>query len=78
MYHIQITSPPTSTSTRPHLDGAEVEGLEDVAVELHGLVRLEGVAHLDEGVRQTLHADADGAVVGEVDAVGLDGSANVE
>lgn len=36
------------------VDGPEVDGLEDVPVELGGLVRLERQAHLDERVRESL------------------------
>jgi hypothetical protein len=43
-------------------EGGVVDGLEDLAVEHLGLHAVEGIAHEDEGVRQALHADADGAV----------------
>lgn len=36
------------------VDGPEVNGLEDVPVELAGLLRLERQAHLDESVREPL------------------------
>lgn len=44
------------------LQRAVVDGLEDVAVEGAGLVAVERHAHQQEGVGQSLHADADGAV----------------
>ena len=42
--------------------GGVVNGLEDVLVELSGLLRIEGVAHHDEGVGQALDTEADRSV----------------
>ena len=36
------------------VNGPEVDGLEDIAVQLGGLVRLERQSHLDERVREPL------------------------
>ena len=43
-------------------EGRVVDGLEDLAVQHFRLYAIERMAHEDEGIRQALHADADGAV----------------
>lgn len=45
---------PRQTHLYGSVDGAEVDRLEDIAVQLGGFVRFEGQPHLDESVRKTL------------------------
>mmetsp|Transcript_5523 Transcript_5523/g.7783 ORF Transcript_5523/g.7783 Transcript_5523/m.7783 type:complete len:590 (-) Transcript_5523:355-2124(-) len=58
-------------------EGREVHGLEDLAVQLRGLRAFKGHAHLGEGVRESLHSDADGAVA-EVGVLGLENGVEVD
>mmetsp|Transcript_19271 Transcript_19271/g.59471 ORF Transcript_19271/g.59471 Transcript_19271/m.59471 type:complete len:324 (-) Transcript_19271:1134-2105(-) len=45
------------------LEGGEVDGFEDLSVQRPRFVRVEREPHQQEGVREALHADADGPVV---------------